>query len=262
MLIYRSRILAAMLAFFALATAGCNKAVNADMAYKAAINDHFKAYPVCLWSQPKKFPVQAATSDDAKTEGYDALTQEGLLTRTTAEKKIVIISKAVDLDARHLAARLWKLLLWKSRGDVNRQLDAGHERQRRKDDFGCLSLQDRECAGVGEFPVHQDGIPDSGRRARIQSFRHGHAGADWRPLGIHEVGRFTLLISHPHREDGFSVGRTKHTPALAVQRLMAPDTGCSCVWVLLKLNYHKSIDRKLQSQRVVRQRRRLRGGQL
>jgi hypothetical protein len=96
MLIYRSRILAAMLAFFALATAGCNKAVNADMAYKAAINDHFKAYPVCLWSQPKKFPVQAATSDDAKTEGYDALTQEGLLTRTTAEKKIIIISKQVN----------------------------------------------------------------------------------------------------------------------------------------------------------------------
>jgi hypothetical protein len=38
------------------------------------------------------FPVQAATSDDAKTEGYDALTQEGLLTRTTAEKKALIIS--------------------------------------------------------------------------------------------------------------------------------------------------------------------------
>lgn len=47
------------------------------MCYKPAINDHFKAFPVCIWSQPKKFPVQAATSDDAKTEGYDALTQEG-----------------------------------------------------------------------------------------------------------------------------------------------------------------------------------------
>ena len=38
------------------------------------------------------FSVQAATSDDAKTEGYDALIQEGLLTRTTAEKKALIIS--------------------------------------------------------------------------------------------------------------------------------------------------------------------------
>jgi hypothetical protein len=81
---------------FLVATA-CNNGSNTDMSYKAAINDHFKAYPVCIWSQPKKFPVQAATSDDAKTEGYDALTQEGLLTRTTAEKKVFILgSKQVS----------------------------------------------------------------------------------------------------------------------------------------------------------------------
>jgi hypothetical protein len=65
--------------------------------YKTAINQHYKAFPVCIWSQPKKFPVQAATADDSKTEGYDALTQEGLLTRTTAEKKVLIIaSKQVN----------------------------------------------------------------------------------------------------------------------------------------------------------------------
>jgi hypothetical protein len=96
MLISRSRLSVATMALFTLPTAGCNKAVNADVAYKAAINDHFKAYPACLWHDPKKFPVQAATSDDAKTEGYDALTQEGLLTRTTAEKKIIIVSKQVN----------------------------------------------------------------------------------------------------------------------------------------------------------------------
>ena len=80
-----------------LLSVGCNNGSNTDMSYKAAINDHFKAYPVCIWSQPKKFPVQAATSDDAKTEGYDALTQEGLLTRTTAEKKVLIVaSKQVN----------------------------------------------------------------------------------------------------------------------------------------------------------------------
>ena len=84
------------LALLTLSIAGCNKAVDNDLAYKAAINDHFKAYPACLWHDPKKFPVQAATSDDAKTEGYDALTQEGLLARTTAEKKIIIISKQVN----------------------------------------------------------------------------------------------------------------------------------------------------------------------
>jgi hypothetical protein len=75
----------------------CNNGSNTDMSYKAAINDHYKAFPVCIWSQAKKFPVQAATSDDAKTGGYDALTQEGLLTRTTAEKKVLIIaSKQVN----------------------------------------------------------------------------------------------------------------------------------------------------------------------
>ena len=85
-----------VLGLFALVTA-CNNGTNTDMSYKAAINDHYKAFPVCLWSQAKKFPVQAATSDDAKTEGYDALTQEGLLTRTTAEKKVLIIaSKQVN----------------------------------------------------------------------------------------------------------------------------------------------------------------------
>jgi hypothetical protein len=87
----------AVLGLIALVSTACNNGSETDMSYKAAINDHFKALPVCIWSQPKKFPVQAATSDDAKTEGYDALTQEGLLTRTTAEKKVLIVaSKQVN----------------------------------------------------------------------------------------------------------------------------------------------------------------------
>src|SRR6202046_3703205 len=87
----------AVLGSIALLSTACNNGSNTDMSYKAAINDYFKAYPVCIWSQPKKFPVQAATSDDAKTEGYDALTQEGLLTTTTAEKKVLIVaSKQVN----------------------------------------------------------------------------------------------------------------------------------------------------------------------
>jgi len=87
----RTRGCSLVLGLFALVTA-CNNGTNTDMSYKAAINDHYKAFPVCLWSQAKKFPVQAATSDDAKTEEYDALTQEGLLTRTTAEKRVLIIA--------------------------------------------------------------------------------------------------------------------------------------------------------------------------
>ncbi len=82
---------AALLVTFTIA--GCNNGSNNDVNYKTAINDHFKAFPACIWSQPKKFPVQAATSDDVKTAGYDALTQAGLLVRTTSEKKIIIVSK-------------------------------------------------------------------------------------------------------------------------------------------------------------------------
>jgi hypothetical protein len=97
MLIARKCGYAAASVLIALMFTGCNNGSDTDMSYKAAINEHFKAFPVCLWSQSKKFPVQAATSDDAKTEGYDALTQEGLLTRTTAEKKVLIIaSKQVN----------------------------------------------------------------------------------------------------------------------------------------------------------------------
>ena len=97
MFINRTRSCALVLGLFILMTTGCNRADNTDLNYKAAINGHFKAFPACIWSQPKKFPVQAATSDDSKTEGYDALTQEGLLTRTTAEKKVLIIaSKQVN----------------------------------------------------------------------------------------------------------------------------------------------------------------------
>lgn len=97
MFIREMRSCAVVVVLLTWGIAGCNTGGNNDLNYKAAINDHFKAFPVCIWSQPKKFPVQAATSDDAKTEGYDALTQEGLLTRTTAEKKVLIIaSKQVN----------------------------------------------------------------------------------------------------------------------------------------------------------------------
>src|SRR5689334_18716704 len=97
MLIDRLRNCVLVLGVFALLTTGCSKTDNSDTNYKSAINEHFKAFPTCIWSEAKKFPVQAATSDDAKTEGYDALTQEGLLTRTTTEKKVLIIaSKQVN----------------------------------------------------------------------------------------------------------------------------------------------------------------------
>jgi len=75
-----------------LALAGC-KAKTDDSAsnYKNAINTYFAAKPACLWAQPFKLPVQADTSDTSKTSGYDALVDQGLLARTTDEKKRFLI---------------------------------------------------------------------------------------------------------------------------------------------------------------------------
>jgi hypothetical protein len=91
----------------ALIAAGCNKQAPTTPNYADTINAYYQAHPACLWTDEKKFPVQAATSDDAKTQGYDALVDQGLLTRTTSEKKIIIISKQennYDLSAQGRSA--------------------------------------------------------------------------------------------------------------------------------------------------------------
>ena len=80
-----------------LCAAGCNKTDTLKPSYESAINNYYKAHPACLWPEAKKFPVQAATSDESKTEGFDALTDAGLLTRSTGEKKVFIVaSKQVN----------------------------------------------------------------------------------------------------------------------------------------------------------------------
>ena len=108
MLINRMHSCALVVGVSALLSIGCNNGSNSNLNYKAAIDEHFKAFPTCIWAQPKKFPVQAATADDSKTGGYDALTQEGLLTRTTAEKKVLIISKQVNnYDLSDKGRSLW-----------------------------------------------------------------------------------------------------------------------------------------------------------
>ena len=90
-MIARQTFLATIFCGAILLVAGCNKTDTTNSNLKTAIDNYYQAHPACLWSDAKKFPVQAATSDDAKTEGYDALTDTGLLTRTTAEKKQFLI---------------------------------------------------------------------------------------------------------------------------------------------------------------------------
>ena len=76
---------------------GCNKKEDNSTNFASAINTYYSAHPACLWPDPIKFPVQADTSDNSKTAGYDALVDQGLLVRTTAEKKkLIIASKQVN----------------------------------------------------------------------------------------------------------------------------------------------------------------------
>ena len=78
-------------------TVGCNKKADNSLNFTNALNTYYSAHPACLWSDTIKFPVQADTSDTAKTSGYDALVDQGLLVRTTAEKKkFIIASKQVN----------------------------------------------------------------------------------------------------------------------------------------------------------------------
>jgi hypothetical protein len=80
-----------------LLAAGCKTNTVDKSAFKSAINDYYSARTECLWSNPMKFPAQADTSNDNQTKGFDALTDAGMLTRTTAEKKRFLIgSKTVN----------------------------------------------------------------------------------------------------------------------------------------------------------------------
>ena len=74
------------------AIAACKKTADTKPNFTAAINTYYTSRPACLWTDPVKFPVQADTSDTSKTQGYDALVDQGLLTRTTAEKKVFIVA--------------------------------------------------------------------------------------------------------------------------------------------------------------------------
>jgi hypothetical protein len=90
--------------------AGCRKTNTVDKgAFKSAINSYLSARQECVWADAKKFPAQADTSNDEQTKGYDALTDAGLLTRSSAEKKRFLIgSKQVnDYDLSDKGRSTW-----------------------------------------------------------------------------------------------------------------------------------------------------------
>ena len=77
--------------------AGCKKNTVDKSAFKSALDNYYSSRQACVWTAPVKFPAQADTSNDEQTKGFDALTDAGLLTRTSAEKKRFLIgSKQVN----------------------------------------------------------------------------------------------------------------------------------------------------------------------
>ncbi len=67
--------------------AGCKKTADNTANYKTAINNYLATNRSCLWPSPQRFPAQVTTSDLDKTAPYDALYNQGLLVRSTTEKK-------------------------------------------------------------------------------------------------------------------------------------------------------------------------------
>ncbi len=80
-----------------LAASACNKKADNTSNYTSAINTYYTAHPACLWDSSKQLPTQADTSGAGKTDEFNALVDQGLLTRTTSEKKVFIVaSKQVN----------------------------------------------------------------------------------------------------------------------------------------------------------------------
>jgi hypothetical protein len=75
----------------AVLLAGCKKTDDNTANFTKAINTYYASRPECVWPESKKLPAQATTSDTSETSGYDALVDQGLLQRTTAEKKRFLV---------------------------------------------------------------------------------------------------------------------------------------------------------------------------
>lgn len=98
---------AGLACILALTVTGCQKTADTKTNYSSAINAYYQLHPACLWETSQKFPIQVG-HDDAKTTKYDALVDQGLLTRTTSEKKIIIISKQENnYDISDKGRSLW-----------------------------------------------------------------------------------------------------------------------------------------------------------
>ncbi len=73
-------------AALALVATGCNKKKDDTGNLKTAINSYYDQFPECLYKQPIQMPQQHDKDDADKVQPFDALVDQGLLTRTPVEK--------------------------------------------------------------------------------------------------------------------------------------------------------------------------------
>jgi len=83
----RERIALALVlgALFAGAT-GCRQPIP-QAALISAINQSFGQRHVCVWPQPIKLPAEVDPSKDDRIRGFEALTDAGILSRVSEERK-------------------------------------------------------------------------------------------------------------------------------------------------------------------------------
>ena len=81
----------------ALVATGCNKKKDDTGNLKTAINSYYDQWPECLWKTPIQMPQQHDKDDASKVMPFDALVDQGLLSRTPIEKtKLLVLKKEAN----------------------------------------------------------------------------------------------------------------------------------------------------------------------
>jgi hypothetical protein len=80
-----------------LVTTGCKKPMDQSSNLKSAINSYYDQWPECLWQNTIQMPQQHDKDDAAKVMPFDALVDQGLLSRTPVEKtKLLVLKKEAN----------------------------------------------------------------------------------------------------------------------------------------------------------------------
>jgi hypothetical protein len=72
---------------------GCKRPSDQTGNFKTAIDTYYAQWPECLWPEPIQMPQQHGISDTDKVRPFDALVDQGLLSRTPVEKTKLLVFK-------------------------------------------------------------------------------------------------------------------------------------------------------------------------